>query len=209
MNIHNKVTKPQIARYPVYLNYLTELASKGEIFISSPKISKDLGYSEEQIRKDLQVISKGKGKPFSGRKISTLIKDLEDFLGYNAKTNAIIIGVGHLGQAFLLYKGFAEYGLNIVGGFDNNINIINKEINQKKIYSIENIEEILPTLDVEIAILTVPSEIAQEIALKVVNSGIKAIWNFVPIHLDLPDDIVIENVNLASSLAILSHKLKG
>lgn len=202
------VTMKQLSRYPVYLRYLLNVKKAGAKSISAPQIAKELGYSEEKVRKDLQVVASSSGQPKTGRNIDSLINDLETFLGYNDTSDAIIVGTGHLGQAFLNYQGFEDYGLNILVGFDVDPKLVDTEVNGKRIYSIYKMENLIPRLNVHIAILTVPSYVAQEIVDKLVKAGIKAIWNFVPIHLNVPDDVVVENVNLASSLAVLSHRLK-
>ena len=202
------VTIKQLGRYPVYLRFLKSQRDLGSKTTSAPIIAKGLGFNEEKVRKDLQVVATSNGKPKSGRDINEIIEDIETFLGYNDVNDAVIVGVGHLGQAFLNYKGFSEFGLNILVGFDNDKDKVDTEINGKRIYSIYKMENLIPRLNVHIAILTVPNDVAQEITDKLINAGIKAIWNFVPVHLEVPKDVVVENVNLASSLAVLSHKLK-
>lgn len=150
---------------------------------------------------------KGKGKPKIGRSIKELISDINDFLGYNNTTDAIIVGIGHLGTAFLNYPGFNDLGLNIVAGFDIDPTLFGRLINGKIIYNMSRLENVVRQTKVRIAILTTPSSASNEVAKKLVKCGIKAIWNFSPMVLDVPEDIIVENVNLASSLAVLSHKL--
>lgn len=202
------ISKRQLERYPIYLKYLLSLKGGSSNNISSPMIAKALGLSEEIVRKDLQVVSKQSGKPNQGRNIDELIKDIQSFLEYDKIDDAIIVGVGHLGKAFMNYDGFSSFGLNIVAGFDVNEKIIGTKINNKPIYSLYSLQSIIANLEAKIAILAVPSDAAQQAANQLVNCGIRAIWNFVPIHIDVPEDVVTENVNLASSLAVLSHKLK-
>lgn len=202
-----KISKRQLERFPIYLRYLSILSDSGVKTISAPTIAKALRLSEEQVRKDLQAVARTDGKPKSGRDINELIRDIKSFLGYDASSKAVVIGVGHLGQAFLNYLGFEEYGLDIVAGFDVDKTLIGSMINHKHIYDMKEIDSILPLLNAKIAILTVPTGVANTVAKKLIKSGIKAIWNFVPTHLDVSENIVVENVNLASSLAVLSHKL--
>ena len=203
-----KVSIRQLERYPIYLNYLLSLRESGISSISSPAIAKALSLSEEQVRKDLQLVSKSEGKPKSGRNIDELISDIQEFLGYKKVTNAAVIGVGHLGQALMNYKGFAEFGLNIVCGFDVDSSLIGTKVNNKEVFSLYSLSSKIEQFDVKVAILVTPKESAQEVANMLVNAGIKAIWNFVPVHLNINDKIAVENVNLASSLAILEHNLK-
>lgn len=197
----------QLGRYPIYLKLLKELHEGGVEVVSSPLIASRLGYSEEQVRKDLQNVSSEAGRPKKGRDIKLLIEDIETFLGYRDSTSAILIGVGHLGSALLNFPAFSEMGLEILAGFDSDPSLLWKRVGGKEIFPISMLKEILPRLNAHIAILTVPAKVAQEVALLAVDGGAKAIWNFAPAHLDLPPDIVVENVNLASSLAVLSHRL--
>lgn len=194
-------------RLPYYLKHLTTLEGKGVEFINARELALDLGYSAEQVKKDLQIVCKGKGKPKIGRSIKELISDINDFLGYNNTTDAIIVGIGHLGTAFLNYPGFNDLGLNIVAGFDIDPTLFGRLINGKIIYNMSRLENVVRQTKVRIAILTTPSSASNEVAKKLVKCGIKAIWNFSPMVLDVPEDIIVENVNLASSLAVLSHKL--
>ena len=201
------VSTKQLERFPIYLNHLLALKKDGKINTSAPQIAAVLGFSEEQVRKDLQVVTKSSGKPKAGRVIDELIHDINEFLGYGDTTGAVVVGCGHLGEAFMKYEGFLEYGLEILAGFDVASKKIGKIINGKKIYSMNNLEKIIMQLNVQIAIITVPSEEAQGVVDRLVNCGIKGIWNFANVHISAPDDVVIETVNLASSLAVLSHKL--
>ena len=201
------VTTRQLERYPIYLKYLRSMKESGVLFITSPLIARALSLTEEQVRKDLQLVSREQGKPNQGRDIKNLIEDIENFLGYNDTSNAVIVGVGSLGEAFMKYKGFSDFGLNILAGFDVDENKIGKSINSKQIFSLDKLENLVERLQVHIAILTVPQEAAQEVVEILEKSGIKGIWNFVPTHLNVSKDIVVQNVNLASSLAILSNKI--
>ena len=206
--ISSSVSKRQLERFPIYLGYLKQIARQGEHYISSSTLAKALGLTEEKVRKDLQVVSRRQGKPHRGREISLLIKDLENFLGYLDAENAIIVGVGHLGEAFLNYQGFSKRGLNIVAGFDVDDKKVGYEINDKPIYHIDRLNDLVSQLNISIAILTCPAQVAQKMADLLTRAGIKGIWNFAPIHLHASDDVVIENVDLSASLAILSYKLE-
>ncbi|MCQ2772909.1 MAG: redox-sensing transcriptional repressor Rex [Bacilli bacterium] len=203
----NKFSKNQLQRYPVYLKYFKELLDKGVVEISSPKIANELGYSEEQIRKDLQAISDEPGRPKRGRDVSRLIENLESFLGYRDCSNAILIGAGHLGAALLNYTKFAEMGLEIVAAFDSDPSKIGQIVGGKTIYPIGEFEERFAKFDAKIAIICVPAAFAQDVADMVIRAGCQGIWNFAPGHLNAPLNVVVENVNLASSFAVLSHRL--
>lgn len=207
METYQTVTVKQLERFPVYLKYLYSMRDSGIINITSPIIARALNLTEEQVRKDLQVVSLTSGKPNQGRLIKDLIEDIENFLGYNDVSNAVVVGAGNLGEAFMKYKGFEEYGLKILAAFDVDSKKIGLEVGGKKIFPLSKLEDLIKRLNVHIAILTVPQEVANEVCERLVAAGIKAIWNFVPTHLYVSKDIIVENVNLASSLAVLSHRL--
>lgn len=197
----------QLERYPIYLKYFKELEEEGVEIISSPKIAAKLGYSEEQVRKDLQNVSLEPGRPKKGRLVSQLIDDLETFLGYRETTYAVVIGVGHLGSALLNFPAFAEMGLEIAAGVDSSPDLTAKTVGGKKVYPLDRLEEVLRATRSSVVILTVPATCAQDVADRCVRYGVRAIWNFAPTHLELPEYVVVENVNLASSLACLTHRL--
>lgn len=200
-------SKNQLQRYPIYLKLFHSLLEEGETTISSPQIAKELGYSEEQIRKDLQAVSDEPGRPKKGRDLHQLVDTLEAFLGYREDTLAILIGVGHLGNALLNYPNFDGMGLSIVAAFDDDPKKIGLNINNKPIYDAKELAEKLPMLKAKIAIICVPASVAQKVVDNAIESGAKGIWNFAPTHINVPRGVVIENVNLASSLAVLSHRL--
>ncbi len=202
------VSKNQLRRLPIYLTYLKSKCNEGVLYISSPQIALGLGLSEEQVRKDLALVSRSNGKPKTGRNISVLISDIEEYLGYKNTNNAILVGAGHLGSALFTYQGFAKYGLDIIAAFDNNPEKIGTTVLGKHIYSLDSIEEVCKELEVAIGIITVPAEAAQEVCNRLVSIGVKAIWNFAPITLEVDSDVIIQNENMASSLAVLSSKLK-
>lgn len=200
-------SKNQLQRYPIYLKYFKSLYEQGVVDISSPKIAKELGYSEEQIRKDLQAVSDEAGRPKKGRDLAHLIETLEGFLGYRDSTTAVLVGCGHLGGALLNYPNFTEMGLSIIAGFDVDPNKIGTMIAGKEIFSLERLPNLLPRLSAHIVIVAVPAQSAQEVVDLAVEAGALAIWNFAPTHINVPLNVVVENVNLASSLAVLSHRL--
>ncbi len=202
------VSKNQLRRLPFYLSYLKNKCNDGVLYISSPQIASGLGLSEEQVRKDLALVSRQCGKPKTGRNVSVLISDIEEYLGYKNTNKAILVGAGHLGSALFAYQGFEKYGLDIVAAFDNNSEKIGTKMADKHIYSLDSLEEVCASYNISIGIITVPTEAAQEVCDRLVKTGIKAIWNFAPIKLNTPDYIIVQNENMASSLAILSSKLK-
>ena len=207
MKIKN-ASKNQLRRFPIYLSYLREKQAEGLELISSPQIALSLNLSEEQVRKDLNLVSSRSGKPKVGRDIKLLIFDIEEFLGYRDSRKAVLIGAGHLGRALMAHDGFISYGLDIVCAFDNDINKSDCIFNGKHIYSIGELEKVCRELNVHIGIITVPQQYAQEVCNRLVAVGIRGIWNFTSAVLDVPEDVIVQNENMASSLAVLSNKLK-
>lgn len=189
------------------MHYLKSLNLDENEVISSKQISDALSINIEVVKKDIASISSEKGTPRIGRKISILINDLENFLGVDVETKAILIGVGHLGRAFLNFNGFMEYGLKIVAGFDVDPQLYEIDINGIPIYDMSKMKDFIRNNNVEIAILTLPTKFAQETFNELVRDGIKGVWNFAPLRLQNDSKVIIQNVNMASSLAILSHQL--
>lgn len=203
-----RLTKNQLRRLPSYLHLLKNLSGSGMKDISCQTIASCLDLNKEQVRKDIALISSIDGIPNKGRDINILIKDIETILGYDDTHNAFIVGVGSLGKAFLHYNGFENYGLKIVCAFESNPSLIGTTCNDKPIYDVNDLSlETIEELNAKIGIIAVPAEFAQEIADKMVAAGVEAIWNFAPTKLILPKDIIVSNMDLATSLAVLSHQL--
>lgn len=197
------VSQASLKRFPQYLRILKEKDKEGIEYIASPVIAEELKLNSIQVRKDLALISKSEGKPKVGFKVVDLICDLEEFLNINNITDVIIVGAGKIGQALMNYKGF-ENNTNILMAFDNDIN----KCDNKKIFSIDKMENLIKRMNIHIAIITVPKENAQEVCNELVKCGIKAIWNFAPINLKVPNDVVVKNEDLSSGLLVLINKIK-
>jgi redox-sensing transcriptional repressor len=206
--IKTAVPLPTIKRLPLYIPILQEAKNSGQIDISSSYISGKLKLEAIQVRKDLAGIGIA-GQPRVGFPVIELIEAITNFLGWNNTTDAFIIGAGHLGTALAGYKGFAENGLNIVAAFDIDKNKIDKEINQKKIYHIDRLANLAERLHIHIGILAVPVGAAQKCAQLMVEAGIIAIWNFTPAKIHVPENIIVERIDLAASFAVLSSKLSA
>jgi redox-sensing transcriptional repressor len=201
------ISKVTIARMPLYLHFLQEENSKGAKYISSSVIAQNISVSSVLVRKDLALVSSQQGKPRMGFAVARLIVDIEKFLGYNNITDAVLVGAGGLGRAFLGYEGFKSNGLNVLAGFDVNPALIGTEVAGKKIYPLSELKDFVEAHDVRIGIITVPKHAAQEVLTIMVEAGIKAVWNFAPAPLRAPKDIVLKTEDLAASLAILAGKL--
>lgn len=194
-----------INRLPQYLTYLKELDK--DSYVSALEVANSLNLNFELVKKDFQKISSKKGVPNKGRKVDDLINGIEKLLGFDENHRAILVGVGHLGNALLNYQGFKQYNLEIVGAFDYNKEIIGKTINGIKVYDFDDISSIRRKLNATIGIICVPASEAEGVAIRLVASGIEAIWNFAPVRLDVNDDVIVSNMDMAQSLANLAHRL--
>ena len=199
------ISKHTLQRLPMYLSYIKGLPEDAPKNISATTIAEALQLNDVQVRKDLASVSSS-GKPKVGYNVKDLIAELEAFLGYNDIDNAVIVGAGSLGKALLNYSGFKAYGLNIIAAFD--LCEEPTEFQGKTVFPIAQLESFCRKVNIHIGIITVPASSAQEICDLLVNSGIRAIWNFAPVHLVVPDGILVQNENMASSLALLSNHLR-
>lgn len=195
-------------RLPLYLKVLRQMKADGETSVSSVSLAEAMGQNAAVVKKDLSCAIRTEGKPKIGYEIDALIDDIEHCLGYNNTKEAILVGVGKLGQALLGYHGFEDYGLNIVAGFDVNDDIVNTEINGKKVFPTGKLISMVERLNIKIGILATPQERAQIMADTLIEAGVRAIWNFTPAHIRVPDTVVLRSENMAASLAILSQQLK-
>ena len=202
-----KISQSVLKRLPGYLAYLKSMPENAPPHISATALAGALGMGEVQVRKDLAMVSDG-GRPKIGYLREALIDDIEQFLGYDNTTDAVLIGAGKLGQALMAYKGFDEYGLNIMAAFDRSPQM-DKTDEGKPVYHTSKLESFVRTHKVLMGIITVPAEGVQEVADQLIAGGIKAIWNFAPTHLDVPSNILVQNENMATSLAVLSVHLQA
>lgn len=206
---NSNISKATLHRLPTYLRYLYQLDKTGVATVSSTTIANGLNLNPVQVRKDIALVASVAGKPKTGYVTKELIADLESFLGYNNTHDAVLVGVGGLGRAFLGYGGFSKYGLNIVAAFDSDPALVDTKINGKPVYDAAQLKKVVERLNIRIGIITVPSHAAQDVADKMIAAGIKAIWNFASVHLNLPADIAFKNEDLAASLALLSMRLNS
>lgn len=206
MAVHS-IPKATLGRIPVYIQYLRELPDDSGATISATKIARGLSFGEVQVRKDLALVS-GKGKPKIGYDREKLINDLENHMGSESVTNAVLVGAGKLGRALLDYDGFEEFGIRIIAGFDCNEQAF--QISRScSILSIKDIEQYCVEHDVRLGIITVGQGSAQEVCDRLIGCGIKAIWNFAPVALTVPSDVFLKQENLALSLAHLNSQIKN
>ena len=204
MNRYKNLSRQALRRLPVYMSYLKSIDANENEYISSAAVAKALDLNDVQVRKDLAAVCKSAGTPKKGFVIRDLIRGISDYLGYENSNVAVLIGAGKLGMALMSYKGFDNYGIKIVAAFDSR----SEAVDNKIIYDMSRLKEICSLHKVKIGIITVPDASAQTVCDALVDSGIMAIWNFAPIHLKAPDDILVQNENMASSLALLSNHLR-
>jgi redox-sensing transcriptional repressor len=197
---------PSVRRLPSYLRFLLLLQSRGRNVVSCTQIASELGLIPVQVRKDLAVTGIV-GKPKVGYKVHELIAAIRDFLGWNNTTDAFLVGAGCLGSALLGYEGFHELNLNLVAAFDIDPTKIGTPIHGKEIFSIEKLGNLVQRMHALIGVLTVPAAAAQDATNLMVSSGMRAIWNYTPVRLEVPENVIVEDVRLASSLAVLSSRL--
>ena len=202
-----EVSKSVLKRLPGYLAYLKTAPNNGSIYISATALANALGMGEVQVRKDLAMVSSG-GRPKIGYIRARLIDDIEQFLGYDNTTDAVLIGAGKLGQALCGYSGFEAYGLNILAAFDEKPAASHTQ-EGKPIYPMSELQNFCKTNKVLMGIITVPAQNAQEVCDQLIECGIKAIWSFATSHLEVPKGILVQYENMATSLAVLSMHLQA
>ncbi len=207
LKVKSKIPEPTIRRLPWYLSNSKLLKQKGELFVSSTQLAKETGIDSSQIAKDLSYVNIS-GRTRVGYEIDTLIKVLEDFLGFVGIHKAILFGAGSLGAALLDDSGLSHFGLEIVAAFDVNPNLVGQKVNGIPIYHTDDFLKKVKSYDVNIGILTVPIEIAQCITDTMIEGGIKAIWNFTPFRIRVPENIVVQNTSLYAHLALMFNRLK-
>jgi redox-sensing transcriptional repressor len=195
--------KPTFERLKLYHRLLLDVE---EEYVSSGTIAKLLGIQPEQVRKDLSYL-KTMGKPKVGYKVEELKKELDELFGIKRKTAVVIVGAGQLGSALANYQGFAKFGIEIVAIFDNDPEKIGQFVSNLMVLPLKDLNRVVRRFNVEIGVICVPKESAQEVANLLVACGIKGIWNFAPIELEVPEDVLVVNEDITQSLLTLKHLL--
>lgn len=202
----DKIPEPTLRRLPWYLSCAKLMRDKGEKFVSSTQISKQINIDSSQIAKDLSYVDIS-GRTRVGYEVDLLISVLEDFLGFTNLHRAYLFGVGSLGGALLRDSGLSHFGLKIVGAFDVNPDLVGAEINGIPIYHTDELQLRMQKDKVNIGVLTVPIAISQQVTDKMVEGGIKAVWNFTPFRIRVPEGIVVQNTSLYAHLAVMFNRL--
>ncbi|MCX8132010.1 MAG: redox-sensing transcriptional repressor Rex [Clostridia bacterium] len=206
MSLKKKVSIAVVRRLPRYYRYLADLLKMDITRISSKELSARMGITASQIRQDLNCFG-GFGQQGYGYNVESLYNEIGNILGVNNMFQTIIIGAGHMGQALANYENFERRGFKIIGIFDVDTELIGKKIKGIDILHLDGMDEFIKTNQVDIAILTVPYEQTPVVADRVARLGIKGLWNFSPMDLKLPYDVVIENVHLSDSLMVLGYNM--
>ena len=199
------ISETVIRRMPVYHRYLKELIEDGVERVSSKELSGLTGFSASQIRQDLNNFG-GFGQQGYGYNTKALKDQVDKILGIDKSYKSIVIGAGRLGQAIARYNGFRDSGFNVISLFDIKDDI--EDISGIKVRKMEDLENYIRDEGVDVAIITVPREVCEEVADRAIDAGVKGIWNFAPYDLKRPEGIVVENIRLNDSLLTLSYFMK-
>ncbi|GAA0126682.1 MULTISPECIES: redox-sensing transcriptional repressor Rex [Clostridium] len=206
MDRKKNISMAVIKRIPKYYRYLKELAENDVDRISSNELSEKIGFTASQIRQDLNCFGDF-GQQGYGYNVKELLAQISSILGLDKEYNTIIIGAGNIGQAIANYTYFQRMSFDLKAIFDINPKLIGLRIRDVSIEDIDNLESFIKNNEVDIAIICVPKERAQGVCDIITSSGIKAIWNFAPVDLKVPNDVIVENVHLSESLMTLSYLL--
>lgn len=201
-----KISNAVIKRLPRYRRYLYELDRKGVDKISSAELSEKIGYTASQIRQDLNNFG-GFGQQGYGYNVKDLYDEISAILGLDKQYHMVIVGVGNLGHAIGNYLGYYMQGFIVDGVFDVNPELIGQEVGGIKVYDTENLVEFIEDQHVDIGVICTPTSSAQEIADKLCFAGIRGIWNFAPVDIEVPSHVALENVHLSDSLYSLAYHM--
>ena len=203
-----KISVPVLRRLPLYYFFLKELSKTGEDVVSAARIAEHFRFDAIKVRKDLAHTGVV-GKPKVGFVVGDLLKAIEHFLGWADMDEAFLVGCGDLGSALLGYEGFANYGIDILAGFDVDPAKVGTRVHDKIILPLDKLTSLCQRMHIKIAVLTVPASAAQEVVDMLVAGGVKGIWNFSPAALRVPEDVVVQQHSMAGALAILMKKVRA
>jgi len=195
---------PSLRRLPIYYRRLVEAVEAGATYVSSEELGASAGVPGAQVRKDLSSLQE-MGRPGVGYDARLLAQYLEEFLGLVNDKEAVLVGAGNLGRALASYAGFGRYGLQIVALFDSDPAKVGQSFGGRQVLAADKLTDLVQRMHIQMGIITVPAHAAQEVADAMVAGGIQVIWNFAPCHLHVPQNVLVENEDLATKLATLSH----
>ena len=202
----DRVANPVIGRLPRYYRCVEELYLVGCVRVSSATLSQRLGFTASQIRQDFSNFGEF-GQQGYGYNVQFLYDEIGKILGQTHMNHVILVGVGNLGQAIANYVRFEKLSFKMIGLFDIDPSKKGKEVSGIKIQMVDELEDFIKTHQVDIAALTIPKESAEPIARKLTELGVKALWNFAHVDLDVPEGVIVENVHLSDSLMTLSYNI--
>lgn len=206
MKEHIVISKATIDRLPLYFRTLRHAQDEGVEIISSEELGRRIGVTPEQIRKDLASFGEF-GKKGVGYYVRELIRNIGEILGLHRNWNIAIVGFGHLGWALANYRNFSSLGFNLTAIFDVDPRKIGQKILDAEVYHMASLAEVVQEKEIQIGIITVPSDYAQEVANRLVAAGVRGIWNFAPIKIDVPPDIRLVSEDLSVGLSSISYYL--
>lgn len=206
MSKRKNIPMPVIRRLPKYRRYLLELSESDTEKISSTELGIKMGLTPSQIRQDFNCFGDF-GQQGYGYNVEVLLSTISEILGMKMKYKFIIIGIGNIGQAIAKYTRFEGIGFELKGIFDINPSLIGLKFRNIEVYDVKFIEEFVKEKNIDIACICIDKRGAQQVCDKLVSSGIKAIWNFAPIDLNVPKDVPLENVHLSESILTLGYLL--
>lgn len=202
-----EISQAVIQRLPRYYRYLEELMEQGLERISSNELSKRMKLTASQIRQDLNNFG-GFGQQGYGYRIQKLHDEIARILSLDEEHSMILVGAGHLGQALANYSNFQKRGFLLRAVFDVKPELIGTEVAGLKVLPMEELERVIEESGPRLAALCIPKDAALPVAERLVSLGIKGIWNFAPVDLELPEQVVVENVHLSESLMRLSYRMR-
>lgn len=202
-----KIPEASLRRLPIYHRLLQEQLAAGAEFISCSTIARGLGLDSTQVRKDIEATGIV-GRPKVGYLLVALMAGIEEFLGWNNTKDAFLVGAGSLGSALMGYEKFRKFGLNIVAAFDSDPQKIGTQVHGREVLPVDKVAELARRMHIHLGVIATPAAAAQSVADLLVEGGIRALWNFAPIHLRVPEFVIIQNEDLYPSLASLSFKLE-
>lgn len=200
------ISKATIDRLPLYYRTLRLAQEEGLEIISSDELGRRLSITPEQIRKDFASFGQF-GKKGVGYYVNELKRNIGEILGLDNHWNIAVIGIGHLGVALANYQNFVSLGFHLVALFDRDPAIIGTTVNQVVVEDIADLDRLVKERQIHIGIIAVPAAFAQEVANRLVQSGVRGIWNFAPIRMEVPDSIHIVNEDLSVGLSSLSYHI--
>lgn len=208
MDKNKNISMAVIKRLPKYHRYLSELEKNDVDRISSKELSEKIGFTASQIRQDLNCFGDF-GQQGYGYNVKELSSEIRTILGLTKQYQTIIIGAGNIGQAIANYINFQKMGFELREIFDVNPNLFGLKIRDIQIRDVGTLDQYLKENNIDIVIICVPSRSAQKICDIIIKNNIKGIWNFAPVDLNVPEDVIVENVHLSESLLTLSCLLNG